>query len=277
MTEDRNRSARGDGQGAPLSVREREILGLIAGGDSGAQIAEALVLSPETVRTHIRNAMSKLGASSRAQAVALAFQRNEIGDQADTAADGRDRARGARIGVDDDRARQPDARQGRPGGREVRRDPDRPARGAGVPVRRRRGHGLPRRGRRALAAPRRDPGRRRRERRPSPSRAGLARTGNAWPRGARTPRATGSGLGLPQRRPRSVDHLRTDGLVGKARGRDLPDDAAEQAHGAKGAAAAPSIREPGRRDPGICKRRSAEQAEGSAGAFPRLLVGRGRA
>ena len=87
MTEDRNRSARGEGQGAPLSVREREILGLIAGGDSGAQIAEALVLSPETVRTHIRNAMSKLGASSRAQAVALAFQRNEIGDQADVAAD----------------------------------------------------------------------------------------------------------------------------------------------------------------------------------------------
>jgi DNA-binding CsgD family transcriptional regulator len=87
LTEDRNRSARGEGQGAPLSVREREILGLIAGGDSGAQIAEALVLSPETVRTHIRNAMSKLGASSRAQAVALAFQRNEIGDQADVAAD----------------------------------------------------------------------------------------------------------------------------------------------------------------------------------------------
>jgi DNA-binding CsgD family transcriptional regulator len=68
-------------------VRERQILGLIAEGDSGAQIAEALVLSPETVRTHIRNAMSKLGASSRAQAVALAFQRNEIGDQANMAAD----------------------------------------------------------------------------------------------------------------------------------------------------------------------------------------------
>jgi DNA-binding CsgD family transcriptional regulator len=74
-------------QGAPLSVREREILGLLAGGDSGAQIAQALVLSPETVRTHIRNAMSKLGASSRAQAVALAFQRNEIGEQAPAAGD----------------------------------------------------------------------------------------------------------------------------------------------------------------------------------------------
>jgi DNA-binding CsgD family transcriptional regulator len=87
LTEDSNRSARGNNRGAPLSVREREILGLLAGGDSGAQIAEALVLSPETVRTHIRNAMSKLGASSRAQAVAIAFQRNEIGDQA-AAADG---------------------------------------------------------------------------------------------------------------------------------------------------------------------------------------------
>ena len=64
--------------GAPLSDREREILGLLATGESGAQIAERLVLSPETVRTHIRNAMSKLGASSRAQAVALAVQRQEI-------------------------------------------------------------------------------------------------------------------------------------------------------------------------------------------------------
>jgi hypothetical protein len=57
-------------------------LGLLAVGESGAQIADALVLSPETVRTHIRNAMSKLGASSRAQAVALAFQRHEIGNLA---------------------------------------------------------------------------------------------------------------------------------------------------------------------------------------------------
>lgn len=64
--------------GAPLSERERQILGLLAGGESGAQIAERLVLSSETVRTHIRNAMAKLGASSRAQAVALAVQRGEI-------------------------------------------------------------------------------------------------------------------------------------------------------------------------------------------------------
>ena len=80
MTEDRNRSARGEGQGAPLSVREREILGLIASGDSGAQIAEALVLSPETVRTHIRNAMSKLEAHTRVHAVAIALRQGEIGE-----------------------------------------------------------------------------------------------------------------------------------------------------------------------------------------------------
>jgi DNA-binding CsgD family transcriptional regulator len=78
LTEDRNRSARGEGQGAPLSVREREILGLIAGGDSGAQIAEALVLSPETVRTHIRNAMEKLDARTRTEAVVKALDLGQV-------------------------------------------------------------------------------------------------------------------------------------------------------------------------------------------------------
>jgi DNA-binding CsgD family transcriptional regulator len=63
---------------APLTKREREILGALAAGMSGAQIAEKLVLSPETVRTHVRNAMAKLGASTRSQAVALALQHQEI-------------------------------------------------------------------------------------------------------------------------------------------------------------------------------------------------------
>lgn len=62
----------------PLTRREREILGLLAEGMSGAQIAAKLVLSPETVRTHVRNAMAKLGASTRSQAVALALQSQEI-------------------------------------------------------------------------------------------------------------------------------------------------------------------------------------------------------
>jgi DNA-binding CsgD family transcriptional regulator len=66
------------GDRPPLTRREREILALLAEGMSGAQIAEKLVLSPETVRTHVRNAMAKLGASTRSQAVALALQREEI-------------------------------------------------------------------------------------------------------------------------------------------------------------------------------------------------------
>ena len=62
----------------PLSKREREVFELLAEGYSGAEIAEALVLSPETVRTHIRNAMGKLGASTRSQAVVIALHRREI-------------------------------------------------------------------------------------------------------------------------------------------------------------------------------------------------------
>lgn len=66
----------------PLSKREREVLEHVADGLSGAEIAAGLVLSPETVRTHIRNAMAKLGASTRSQAVAIALHRHEIGDPA---------------------------------------------------------------------------------------------------------------------------------------------------------------------------------------------------
>lgn len=67
----------------PLSKRERQIFELLADGLSGAEIAAALVLSPETVRTHIRNAMRKLGASTRSQAVVLALQRREIAPRDD--------------------------------------------------------------------------------------------------------------------------------------------------------------------------------------------------
>ena len=56
---------------ALLSPREREILGMLAEGWSGAEIAERLYLSAETVRTHVRNAVQKLGARTRTQAVAL--------------------------------------------------------------------------------------------------------------------------------------------------------------------------------------------------------------
>ena len=64
--------------GSPLSAREQEVLGLLAMGASGAEIAERLFISPATVRTHIGNAMEKLGARTRAHAIALALQRGAI-------------------------------------------------------------------------------------------------------------------------------------------------------------------------------------------------------
>jgi DNA-binding NarL/FixJ family response regulator len=61
-----------------LSVREREILDLLARGLTGEAAAARLHLSPETVRTHVRNAMTRLGAHTRGQALVLAMQRGEI-------------------------------------------------------------------------------------------------------------------------------------------------------------------------------------------------------
>jgi DNA-binding NarL/FixJ family response regulator len=67
-----------NGRTKTLSPREREIMGLLSQGLSGEEAAKQLFLSSETVRTHVRNAMTKLGAATRAHAVALAIQRGEI-------------------------------------------------------------------------------------------------------------------------------------------------------------------------------------------------------
>jgi DNA-binding NarL/FixJ family response regulator len=61
-----------------LSRRESEILTMLAQGLTGEEIAKRLVLSPETVRTHIRNAMEKLDARTRTEAVVKALDREEI-------------------------------------------------------------------------------------------------------------------------------------------------------------------------------------------------------
>jgi DNA-binding NarL/FixJ family response regulator len=61
-----------------LSPREREVLDLLAKGLNGEEIAKRLVLSPETVRTHVRNAMEKLEANTRVHAVAIALRQGEI-------------------------------------------------------------------------------------------------------------------------------------------------------------------------------------------------------
>jgi two-component system, NarL family, response regulator DevR len=62
-----------------LSPREREVLGLLADGYQGPEIAERLFLSLETVRTHVRNAVAKLGARTRVQAAAMVAWAREEG------------------------------------------------------------------------------------------------------------------------------------------------------------------------------------------------------
>jgi DNA-binding NarL/FixJ family response regulator len=57
-----------------LTDREREMLAWVATGRSNQEIAEELVLSPATVRTHIGRAMGKLGARDRAQLVVFAVR-----------------------------------------------------------------------------------------------------------------------------------------------------------------------------------------------------------
>lgn len=57
-----------------LTRRELEVLRLLADGLRQSAIAERLVISPRTVATHIEHILEKLGAHSRAEAVALAYR-----------------------------------------------------------------------------------------------------------------------------------------------------------------------------------------------------------
>jgi DNA-binding NarL/FixJ family response regulator len=59
---------------AALTPREREVLLLVAGGRSSAQIASELVISPRTVGTHIQHILAKLGVENRTQAAAVAHR-----------------------------------------------------------------------------------------------------------------------------------------------------------------------------------------------------------
>jgi DNA-binding CsgD family transcriptional regulator len=51
----------------PLTRREREVLALIAAGQTNREMAESLVVSPETVKTHVRHVLGKLGAARKAE------------------------------------------------------------------------------------------------------------------------------------------------------------------------------------------------------------------
>ncbi|HLG68832.1 MAG TPA: response regulator transcription factor [Chloroflexota bacterium] len=57
-----------------LTEREREVLALVATGRNNDEIAEALVVSPATAKTHVSRIMSKLYARDRAQLVVIAYE-----------------------------------------------------------------------------------------------------------------------------------------------------------------------------------------------------------
>jgi DNA-binding NarL/FixJ family response regulator len=61
-----------------LTVREEEVLERLASGKTGDEIAEELHIAPLTVRTHIRNLMSKMGVHSRLEAVAFGMKNGLI-------------------------------------------------------------------------------------------------------------------------------------------------------------------------------------------------------
>jgi two-component system nitrate/nitrite response regulator NarL len=66
-----------------LTAREWEVLDLISLGRTTRQIADELVLSSETVRTHVKNLMRKLGASSRREAIELGARERQAAESAE--------------------------------------------------------------------------------------------------------------------------------------------------------------------------------------------------
>jgi len=72
------RTAVSERNAGELSHREQEIVRLIALGSTGPEIAEELNIAHDTVRTHVRNAMTKMAARSRAHLVANALGRDAV-------------------------------------------------------------------------------------------------------------------------------------------------------------------------------------------------------
>ena len=72
---------------AGLTPREREVLALVGRGQSNAEIAERLVLSPLTAKTHVARLFAKLGARDRAQLVVTAYESGVVVPRQDSVAD----------------------------------------------------------------------------------------------------------------------------------------------------------------------------------------------
>jgi DNA-binding NarL/FixJ family response regulator len=75
---------------AQLSRREREVLALLAAGCDNNAIAQTLIISPQTARTHIQNVLKKLRVHSRLEAAAF-VRRNRLLDELTEPHDGRPR------------------------------------------------------------------------------------------------------------------------------------------------------------------------------------------
>lgn len=64
--------------GVDLTPREREVLGYLVQGSTNQEIATGLIISESTVRLHVSNILSKLGAGNRTEAATLALKHNLI-------------------------------------------------------------------------------------------------------------------------------------------------------------------------------------------------------
>lgn len=82
MSAERERSWRARTLRDALTAREVEVLRLLADGCNSAAIADRLVITPDTVQTHVRNLLGKLGVGSRLEAAALAVRLGLVDPQA---------------------------------------------------------------------------------------------------------------------------------------------------------------------------------------------------
>jgi len=73
------KAAEGPGGAHPLTVKEREVLDLLAKGLSNREIANTMVLSTTTVKSHLSNIYEKLGAKNRQDAVGRAIEQGLLG------------------------------------------------------------------------------------------------------------------------------------------------------------------------------------------------------